>query len=240
VNKIKALLEKSGCKPELVDRIVESLASYKNTTREEYRSEYANKLEQAKRICIEETESHKRELARRLQVFCETKSAAIEAQLAKKSALNETEAVSKLKNIRSLLEGIQPNGTHNSQVTAALRKAKRQLQVATEGRQKAVEMANRKIAMAEKIIKRNSSLVMENSRLKEKVQNLVTESRISRSTGSRRIDGGRSRQQRPITTRPTLLENQTRKSPPRNTPKISNRGDFSVADIAGSMDEDLV
>ena len=134
MNKIKGLLEKSGCNPELVDKICESLEEYKVTLREQYDSEYKDRIEKAKKVCIEETEAHKRELARRVQIFCETKSAAIEAQIAKQSALSESEAVTRLKNIRSLLEGIEPNGELNGQATAALNKAKQKLSQLQEER----------------------------------------------------------------------------------------------------------
>lgn len=240
MDKIKTLLEKSGCKPELVDQIVNVLDNYKTTVREEFNTEYAAKIEQAKKVCIEETESHKRELARRLQVFCETKSAAIEAQLAKRSALNETEAESRLQEIKNLLEGIQPNGSQNGEITAALKKAKHQLKIANEERQKAIEGANRKVSIAEKVMKQNRTLAVENAKLKDKLST-VTLAESRQRPKNRRIDSSRSKQQSPVSTRPTLFESQNRRpSQKSQTPNITNTGiGYSVNDVAGHMEEDL-
>lgn len=245
MDKIKALLEKAGCKPELVNQIAESLTKFKATVREELETEYAAKVEQAKKVCIEETESHKRDLARRVQVFCETKSAAIEAQLAQKSALNESEAESRLQEIKNLLEGIQPSGPQNSEVTAALKKAQRQVQIANEERARAVEAANRKVAIAEKALKQNRALATENAKLKDRLKNAgsttMTEGR--QSGKQTRIDQSRQQNRRPVTTRPTLLENQDRRPPQRQTQqmtKANNSTGYGIGDIAGAMEEDLI
>ncbi len=238
MDKIKNLLVKAGCKPELIDQIAESMASYKDTIQEQLETEYAAKVEQAKKVCIEETEAHKRDLSRRLAIFCETKGAAIEAQLAKKLAINESEAESRLLNIKNLLEGIEPSGSQNGAVTTALKKAKRQIQVANEEKKRAVEAANRKVAIAEKVMKQNRALVTENTRLKERIQTggkTMSESR--QKGGTRRIDQSRSQSRKPVSTRATILENQDRRPPKLQR---SQNPVFGVANIANSMEEDLI
>lgn len=242
MNKIQALLEKAGVKPELAVKICESMDTFKITLREQFETEYAAKVEQAKKVCIEETEAHKRELSRRLQIFCETKGAAIEATLAKQSALNESEALTKLTHIAGLLSGLEPNGGQNGNVTAVVEKLKRTVTVANEEKNKAVELANRKTAIAEKALKLNRSLTTENAQLKKKVGTgkPVTESR--QQGGSRRIDknrkGGQAR-----SSRATILENQDRRPVVRPTganTKAAGNGEYSVDGIAGSMDDDLI
>lgn len=244
MDKIKALLEKAGCKTELVDQICESLVTYKDTLQEQFKAEQAAKIEEAKKVCIEETEAHKRELARRLQIFCETKSAAIEAQLAKQSALNETEAEARLLSVRRLVEGIDPNGEHNGDVTATLEKAKRQLQVANEEKKRAVEAANRQMEIAQKALRQNRQLATENAQLKRGTGRQVNESRQAPAGQGRRIDNNRRNTTQPTTTRPTLLENQDRRTPAKQTqPNIINAGNpagYGIADIAEGLDEDLV
>lgn len=249
MDKIKQLLAKAGCKPELVGQIAESMSQYKETIRESLEKEYAAKVEEAKKVCIEETEAHKRELAKRLQIFCETKSAAIEAQLAKKSALNESEAESRLQNIKDLLENVQPSGPQNGEVTAALKRAKRQVQIANEEKKRALETANRKVAIAEKVMKQNRELVTENTKLKKTIQPGPQRRTVSegRQKGSaQRIDGSRQRGQKPVSTRATILENQDRRPPQKPTsPHVSGTGNggngpIGVSDIAKSMDEDLI
>lgn len=244
MDKIKSLLEKAGCKKELVDQIVESLHNYKNSVREEYEKEYAAKVEQAKKVCIEETEAHKRELAKRLQIFCETKSAAIEAQLAKKSALNETEAESRLKEIRNLLEGIQPSGSQNGDVTAALEQAKRQVKVAKEERDRAVEVANRRAAIAKKALKQSRELTNKYTRLEQKLEKKgsINEGK-KRQPNNKRIDKNRRKSRAPVSTRSTLFESQSpRPSSKNNQPNTKTVGpkSFSPDSIAQEMDEDLL
>jgi hypothetical protein len=157
MNKILELLTKAGCKPELVQAIGESLEGYKVTIREQFEADYTAKIEQAKKVCIEETETHKRELSRRLQVFLETRSAAIDAHLARQSALSESEALGKLRNVKALVEGVELNAQAlNGQATAGtIEKAKHKIQQLTEERNQAVATANRQNAIAEKVLQRN-------------------------------------------------------------------------------------
>ena len=247
MNKIKALLEKAGVKPELSGKICESLDNFKTSLREQFEKEYAAKVEQAKTVCIEETETHKRELARRVQIFCETKGAAIEAQLAKQSAINESEALTKLNSIAAALRGLEPNGKPSGNVTAVVEKLKRQAQVATEGKNRAIELANRKTAIAEKALKRNRQLTTALQSVHEQKtgsqQKSVTESRQSGNEQGRRIDGSRSGG-RARSTRATLTESQDRRPPQKqggsHVTGTGNGNGFNINNIAADIDEDLV
>jgi hypothetical protein len=238
MNKIKSLLEQAGVKPELAEQICESLTTYKQTLREQFEAEYTAKVQEAKTVCIEETEAHKRELARRLQIFCEAKGAAIEAHLVKQSALSESEALTKLKTVKALLEGIAINGGQNGQSTAVVEKAKKQIRLATEEKKRAVETANRQTSIAEKALKENRRLVTEMAKLKQSMQ--LSESKQPQPR--QRLDQGR-KQGTSVTTRPTILENQDPRSPAKsNQPHVTNTGagKYGVTDIAEMIDEDLV
>lgn len=247
MKKILALLEKAGCKPELVATIGESLEAYKATVKEQFEADYTAKVDQAKKVCIEETEAHKRELARRLQVFLETKNAAIDAHLQRQAALNESEAVTKLKNLRALLEGVQvePNGaSQNGQVSAAIEKYKQKIRQLTEERDQATALVNKKNAIAETVLARNRALMTENAQLKSQGnggKQAVTEGRVA--TRGQRIDGTRKAAQA-VTSRPTIVENQDRRPPaqavPGQTRQTGSKSGFGVNDIASVMDEDLV
>ena len=241
MDKIQALLTKAGVKPELATKICESLNNYRTTLREQFETDYAAKVEQAKKVCIDETEAHKREISRRLGIFCETKAAAIEATLAKTSALNESEALTKLTNIAGLVSGLEPNGGSNGAATAVIEKLKQKAQVANEEKKKAITLANRKTAIAEKALKQNRTLTTENTQLKRRTGKPVTENR--RQSKRRRIDDGR-KGGKPQSTRATLTENQDRRSPaPSNQPNTrtaDGNTDYSVGGIANRMDEDLI
>ena len=234
MDKIKTLLEKAGVKEELAVQICESLENYKTTLREQFNNEYVSKVEQAKKVCIEETEAHKRELARRVQIFCETKGAAIEAQIAKQSALNESEAMTKLANVVEILEGIEPNGKPSGEVTATINKLKQKVKVANEAKMQAIELANRKTAIAEKALKRNRQLATAIKEMEESKQNSEAEVVAESTEGNAqkaRIDTSRNAG-RPKSTRATLVENQTRK--PASKPVKSG---FNIDNIASGMDD---
>lgn len=237
MQKIKALLEQAGVKAELASKICESLETYKKTVKDQFQKEYAAKVEQAKKVCVEETEAHKRDLARRVQVWCETKGAAVEAQLAKQSAINESEAVTKLSQISAMIEGFASNGTPNGSVTMTIEKLKRQSKLAKEERAKAVELANRKTAIAEKALKRNRELTATLQALQEQ-KNASVQLAESRRTSSRRIDEGRS-SGTPRSTRPTLVENQDRRQPVRQNQAPPSNGGFNISSIAASIDEQV-
>tara|TARA_R110000751_G_scaffold137165_2_gene240512 strand:- start:655 stop:1383 length:729 start_codon:yes stop_codon:yes gene_type:complete len=242
MKKIKALLEKSGAKPEVSQQICESLESYKKTLREQFESEYSAKIEEAKKICIEETEIHKQKLARRVQIFCETKSAAVESALTRQSAIKESEALAKLKNIVSLVEGIEPNSKPDGGIEVELKKLKRQVKTVNEEKKLAIETANRQTALAEKILKKNRSLesaVQQNSRAQSKLE--AIEESVT-SSKPRRIDAKR-RSGKPVTTRPTILENQDPKPVQQRTKSHvtgTTGGDFGIGNIAADMDGDLI
>tara|TARA_R110000751_G_scaffold86486_4_gene172147 strand:+ start:2224 stop:2937 length:714 start_codon:yes stop_codon:yes gene_type:complete len=237
MSKIKALLEKAGVNPELSKQICGSLDSYKTTLREQFENDYRAKIEQAKQVVVEETESHKRELAKRVQIFCETKGAAIEAQLSKQSALNESEATAKLKNIVTVLHGLEPNSRPSGNVTAEIKKLKNTAQVATEEKDKAIQLANRKSAIAEKALKRNRELATAMKSIQESSTSTVSESRKASSTKGRKLATRKSGKAR--STRATLAESQDRRPAPRK--QISqNQSPFSIDSIAAQVDEDVI
>ena len=233
MDKIKQLLEKANVSKDLAGQIVQSLINYKDTLREQFDREYATKVEQVKKICIEETETHKRELARRVQIFCETKGTAIEAHIAKQAAISESDALSKLKTVKAMLNGIQLNEGPNGQATA--QQAKKRLKLAIEGRDKALETANRQTSIAESVLKKNRELATENTKLKKQ---LTT---ISEAKNKGQKLDQRKRPAKPLSTRPTIVENQDRRPPARPKPQLATTGTgFGINDIAGNMDEDLI
>lgn len=229
MNKIKTLLEKAGCNPELAGSICESLEEYKTSVRRQFESDYQTRISRAKKVCVEETEEHKRQLAHRVQVFCEAKAAAIEAQLAKQAAISESAAVTKLKNVLALLEGIELNGESNRRATATLEKAKQKIQQVNEERKRAVSVANRQVAISEKALTENRRLAKQVSEL----QRQLTESK-QRPTGQRLVESRAP--STPKTSRP-VLENRARRTA-KTAPAGNNK--IGVADIAANMDADLI
>jgi len=199
-DKIKALMLKSGLSEDATKALCEALDTHLTERYARQDAEFNAKLAKAKKVCVEEVEAHKRELARRVQIFAEAKSNAIETTIAKQSAIKESAAFAKLKDIQSLLAGVELNGEQNGNLRAEIVELKRRVQGLVEERNGAIAKANRANAIAEKVLKRNR--ILESQR----VAPVKTESRQVAKPIAK--TGGR-----PVTTRPTLVENQTRTAP---------------------------
>lgn len=234
MERILSLLEQAGCKADLIDAIGQSLVEYKDNIREQFEADYTAKVAAAKKICLEETEGYKRELARRLQIFLETKNVAIENQLIKQSALNESAAMAKLQNVKALLEGVAVNGQDGGH-TAALENAKIKIRQLTEERNKAIELANKRNAIAEKVLQRSREIIAENAKLKAIAAKPTIAESHTRVAKPTRLDLNR-KSTTPTTTRSTIVENQTRQPAPQ--PKVNSQG-FGINDIAAGIDEDI-
>lgn len=165
LEKIQNLLTKSGVSDELAAQIVESMEEYKATVVAEAQEELSTKVKAAKQVVLEEVESYKSNLARRVQLFCESKSQTIEQQLTRKSAASDTEATTKLTEVKALLEGIQLDGSPNSQLKAQLADAKDQLGRLGKQLTATKAQAERSARIAESVMEKNQKLIKENKTL---------------------------------------------------------------------------
>ena len=198
MDKIRQLLQKSGLSTEAANSICESLDNYTAQVKQKFDEEFQARLAKAKQVCLEETEAHKTELSRRIQVFLETKGPAIEESLARQAADRETEAVAKLERISAVVEGIQLDGQSNSELVAEAKKLKKLAEHLIEERDHARKKAKDLTSISERLVAKN----------REMQRALVEHTKGSTTTASdtpQRIDesrkGGTAR-----TTRPTLRE----------------------------------
>lgn len=240
MDKIRALLEKCGVKAELCQQICEAIDNYANALKQKNSEEFAAKVEAAKKVCIEEVETSKAELARRLQIFCEAKVAFVEQLLTKHATAKNTEAVETLEHVKGLLEGIQV--ADETGLRKQIEQLQQKLTTATEERNKAVEKANRQTKLAESVLKRNRTI---EHRL------ATTERQSDRESLEESVNRGKPKVQQPLdagreggiaqTTRRTLRENQdprllraNQKQPVTTT---KSNGALSPEQIAANMEE---
>jgi phage anti-repressor protein len=231
MDKVKALLEKSGMKPELVSAICESLTKHKAQVEAAAEQKFKARLDEAKKICVQESENHKRDMARRLQIFCETKNASIEAALNRKALKSESEAQVKLESIAAALAGVQPKNGESGNRPAVLGEAKEQFARLTKERDQAVAAANRQTQIATRVVEQNKKLALENVELKRRRD----------ASPAKPQSQTISRPQRSVSTRPTLAENAarpTRTQPQTQTPP-ARQTDFTVNNIAARMEVEL-
>jgi len=247
MDKIKSLMVKNGLSDTAAGQVCEALDAYKDTIREQLETEYAAKVAEAKKICLEETEAHKRELARRVTIFLEAKSAAVEAKVAESTALRESEAITKLQEISTLLGSSGVIGAVNGRSQATISKLQRQLTELAESKNQLAAQVARHSALAERVLKQNRKLAAENAAIKATGRPLHEGAPARRPAQSQaqqatRIDTGR-RAGQATTTRPTLSESQDRRPvQPRRDSNVTTApgGGYDIANIAESMDEDLI
>jgi len=175
MDKILALLENIGASKELANQLCEHLEHYSNDLKEQYERRLQEKVEKAKKICIEEVAKEKVNLARKVAVFLESKVKSIEQAMTKQRVAEETEATARLKKAKAILEDIEiEGGVPSREIRALEKKSERLEKLATqlrEERQRAVNSANRANAIAVKVLKKNQlmeSTLKENGLLEEK------------------------------------------------------------------------
>ncbi len=160
MDKIRAILEKLGSK-ELAGQIIECLTKHETELKEKLDVEYKARMAQAQKVCVEEVEEYKKELARKAQVYFESKADKVEQTIAKQVAIHESEAGAKLKEIRALLEGIDLNGNSEAAIRATkteIEQLNAKIKQLTESRNTAVAKANRSFGIAEQALTRNREL----------------------------------------------------------------------------------
>lgn len=240
MDKLKALAQKCNIKPELANRFFEAVKNHLATERAKDLTENKRRQAEAKRVCLEEVESYKRDLARRVQTFCEAKGGQIEQSIARQTAIRESAAQVKLRNILSMLEGVEPNGEHNGALQAENKKLKRRMQQLASESKQAVGQANRQAAIAERVLAKNRALEGQLTESRRNGGQTISETRAVRKP-TQRLDEGRQRRPsgEPVTTRATLRESQDRQ-PRRTTVAPRGDGDYTPEGIAASMETDLI
>lgn len=165
LDKIKALLTKSGVADDVATQIVESMQEYKANVVAESQQKLASSVKAAKAVVLEEVESYKADLTRRVQLFCESKSQTIEQQLTRRSAAGETEAQNKLTKVYALLEGVDLVAKPNSKHVAKLADATNKIGRLNKQLKAAKVQAERSARIAESVMEKNQKLIKENKNL---------------------------------------------------------------------------
>jgi phage anti-repressor protein len=245
MDKLREIMEKMGMKPELVNQLCEAMQTHLTEHKTRLDTDFETRIAAAKKVCIHETEQHKAELARRLQIFCEATVQKIENQVTRQVASRDGEAKTKLDSIWRMLEGIGDDAAAKAQIESIQKK----LHKITEERDAAIRKANAQTDLAEKVLQRNRSLERRISTMEggerptkpapQPIRSTVTEGKQS----VRRLDGERS-SGRAQTTRPTLRENNDMRSEPaphnpviRETTTLGSSP--TPADIAESIEEGM-
>ena len=166
IEKVKAILTKANVSAELAKAICESMEQFKQNVTEQAKTELTNKIRAAKKVVLEEVETYKTDLAKRVQLFCESKGSTIEQQLMRRSAAGEAEATTRLKKVHALLEGVELDGKPNSEVMAQIADAQATIGKLTQKMKVIESKAQRSVQVAESVLAQNKALITENKKLK--------------------------------------------------------------------------
>jgi hypothetical protein len=167
MDKLTDLLKKMGASEELVNEFTTSLEQHEKELRESIQGEFQGAYEacedKAKKICVEEVEKEKVRLARKVQVYLESKQREFEEAAQRQRAIEESEATQALRRIKALVEGNDPNAAGGEsrdlqasrELNARLEKVLASLK---EERDRAVQSAARARKIAEDVLSRNKAL----------------------------------------------------------------------------------
>jgi len=249
MKKLRAQLEQLGSK-ELSDSIMESLEKFKADTREEAQAEFAKRLEEAKKVCVEEVETYKSDLAKKVQLFLEAKNSRIEQQIARQSVVKESAAEAKLTEVSSILAGVEANGGSDEAELTAAKEEARALRVENKklaDHSKVLnEKATRAHGIAQKALDKNKTLAEDLDKARKQDESISegkdkdkSKSKPKKKDKSKSrketLSEGRSKQ-KPATTR-SQSDSQVskpKKTEPESAPQRLDQ--YYPSKIAASMD----
>lgn len=239
MDKLRSQLEQLGGSKELVDSILEGFKAHKAQIEEEAKVKFQERLDQAKKVCVEELNGYKKELARRVQLFFESRSNRIDQQIAKQTVVKESAAESKLKDVARLLEGVEVNGAGDKAEFEALQDKVRKLTIenkklANQGEVLA-EQAKRAHGLASKTLERNKELSTQLAEAKKTEDKPISENKgkdKAKPEASKTLSEGKK--QAPAVTR---AQDQSQiKKPAQKKGSAPKSTGFSIDAIADEMD----
>lgn len=239
MNKLVDLLKQLGASPELIGQITESMEQYKTEVKQTLEEDFKQRVLSAKKVCAEALDNEKRELARKVEVFLEARTATINREAQRQAAIGEADATKMLRGVKSLVEGIEISDKGSGQAAIAeseelkaLRIQNRQLREVYE---KTALKAKRANEIALKALERNRLLeekFTQKPAMRPMAKQTVTESK----TPAQKTNLGVLRRAgvRPSTTRQVMTETVKRTAP---TGTIAG-GDPGIQAIASQLDGD--
>jgi len=218
MEKIMELLKTIGASEELAGKLCEELDRFDKTVHDKNEGGFKEKLDKAKKICLEEVEKYKQELARKVGIYMESKSSEIEKSIDQRRAIEESEASSKLRRVREVTEDIEVADDAGVQaLKEQIKKLTGRNRTLTEGKIRAEEAANRANAIAMDLIREQKKA--EGDVVQEEVnedgvtseggeESISEENREKNREVIKEAIKARRRLRKPRTTRKTLTESQ--------------------------------
>jgi hypothetical protein len=234
-DEIKSLLAEMGAKEGLVTKLLTVMENYQKQVEERVRSEiteeFKQKVSKAKEVCLEELKKEKLALGKKVEIFLEARTNTIDKEARKQAAIGESVASKTLRDMKSLIEGVEIGGEKDTQVTSGevkkLRVMVHQLQE-DNARQKAKAQRANEIAL--KVLERNK--ILEGATAKPSKP--VTESAVKTTTG-KQLNEIKEQGAKPQTSRPATSETIA-KQPEKKT-VAAPEGEPEIMAIANEIGE---
>ncbi len=171
---LKTLLGKAGVSNELATAICEEFARLSDSIKQQHDAAFKERLEKAKKVCLEELAKEKSSLSRKVKVYLESKARSFEESAERTRKIEESESATKIRRVIDLLTDGNANadGDVNGKL-AESQKLNSRLEKALTGlkeqRDLAVTKAKRAFGVAESALKRNQTFesLLEKSGLSE-------------------------------------------------------------------------
>jgi outer membrane murein-binding lipoprotein Lpp len=241
MEKIRELIKDIGASNELAEQICEQLERWIQAKDGEYQKKeealnesFKQRLERAKKVCVEEVDKEKRNIAQKVEVYLESKANSVERAMTKQRALEESKAVNNLKKVKAILEGIELNGGINraeyDKAVTEMAKLKRSLATLSESRDQAIAKANRATKIATGVLKKNK--ILEDKLRKNGV---IAEEKAPAKEKNLQEIAEEKKSATPQSTRRVIAENQVTKTEEvkEEKPGRGSVGDLSPEEIAG-------
>jgi len=212
MQKIREIVKQIGGSEELADQLIEAVQEHVETQRTAITEEYKTKIQKAKQVCLEEVASEKARIARKVEVFIESKVASIERSAGKTRAVEESAAVAQLRQVQKVL-GVGGEGGNSAELEALNRKLARiaeQTASIKEERDVAVRKANQANMIAARTLRRlrtfeeqaakPGNVVKEDEAATETTTNAVEPDVTTTETKPEEIAAVRTESEEPVTT----------------------------------------
>lgn len=233
-SKVTDLLKKMNVTPELIEEFDKLLDETREGMKKQLEEQFRHRLGNAKKVCAEEIEKQKADLARKVEVFLEARINTISREAQKQAAIGESEATKTLRELKSLLEGVNSGSSPTDQAAIAelkeLRTACHRLQEQNEKLGLKAERAN-KIAM--QVLQRNR--ILESSKAKVPATPVAKPVTEAKGGEKGRLESLRKPSATPKTARAPIHETVAH---PAKVAAVSESVSPEIAAIANTLDGD--
>jgi len=228
MDKIKDLLKQLGATQELTESILDALNSYRVNEKKKLDEEFRTRISKAKQVCLEEFDKEKTKLARKVEVFLESRVNSIDREAQKQMAIGESESTKTLRDVKCLVEGVSIGGAAKDvqAVKEEMNVLRIRLNKIMEEKDELKTQAQRANEIAMKALNRNKIL---ESKMTKATATTVTESKET-------LESLRTVGQKPKTQRKVLTETVAKKA---KQPQVNTAISSDVQQIAASIDDEI-